>query len=301
MTQPRRDESNDEGALPKPIIRRRRAPLLVIWLVPLIAAVAAGYYLRDKLAESGPRITIRFKDATGLKVGQTPVVYRGVPIGKVSNVQLSDDQRRVLVQVRLRRSAGSFARRGAVYWAVRPEISGTTVTGLDVIFSGPYLEATPGSGESAKEFDGLDREPLGSGEGLRIILRAPRVSSLQVGSPVHFRGILVGVIEEVRLTPDASGVDLVAFVQHRYIPLVTLNSKFWVVSGAEVRGGILTGIRIKLESLRSLLWGGVAFATPTVNAGAPARDGDRFELHDEPKKEWLAWSTLIPLPPEEPD
>src|SRR5207248_7441162 len=49
---------------------------IFVWLVPLIAAVFAGYLLYNRLHEYGPPITIMFRDATGLKPGQSEIRYR---------------------------------------------------------------------------------------------------------------------------------------------------------------------------------------------------------------------------------
>ena len=57
----------------------------------------------------------------------------------------------------------------------------------------------------------------------------------------------------------------------------------------------LDGERARLESLRSLVAGGIVFATPDA-ASPPAKDGSVFVLHDQAEKEWLAWTTKIPLP-----
>jgi paraquat-inducible protein B len=52
----------------------------VVWVVPVIAAIVAAYLVYDRVHEYGPKITIRFKDASGLKAGITQITYRGVGI-----------------------------------------------------------------------------------------------------------------------------------------------------------------------------------------------------------------------------
>jgi len=74
------------------------------------------------------------------------------------------------------------------------------------------------------------------------------------------------------------------------------GSAFWDVSGVNVRGGILKGVEVQFESLRSFITGGIEFATPPGTARA--KQGTVFFLHDEPKKEWLAWAPKIPVPAE---
>lgn len=62
--------------------------------------------------------------------------------------------------------------------------------------------------------------------------------------------------------------------------------------------GLFRGVEINLESLRSLVAGGIAFATPNDPKGKAAKDGMVFRLYEKPKKEWLEWTPEIPIPPE---
>jgi paraquat-inducible protein B len=116
-----------------------------------------------------------------------------------------------------------------------------------------------------------------------------------VASPVYFRGIEVGVIQDIQLSQAGDGVDVHVFVRQRYTTLVRNSSQFWVASGFDVKGGIFTGVQVKMDSLRALLSGGIAFATPEKGMGDVAPDGAEFALYDERKKEWLDWSPKIEL------
>ncbi len=104
-------------------------------------------------------------------------------------------------------------------------------------------------------------------------------------------------MEEVQLSTDSTQVDVHAVIWRRYSPLVHAGSQFWKVSGADVKGGVLTGLEVKVNSLQSLLTGGVAFATPETNAGDVARDSDQFVIHEEAKSEWTNWAPKIAIDP----
>jgi paraquat-inducible protein B len=58
---------------------------------------------------------------------------------------------------------------------------------------------------------------------------------------------------------------------------------------------LFKGLEINVDSLRSLVAGGIAFATPDGESPA-AKDSSIFVLHDKPEKEWLAWMPKISLP-----
>lgn len=296
MSDPREDVAEE---LPKANVRRRRRMFPVVWVVPLIAALVAGYLVYDRVREFGPKITIRFKDGGGLRTGQTPIKYRGVPIGEVSAVELSEDREQVLVTARLQRSAASIAREGAIFWIVRPEVGFGNITGLGTVITGPEIQVLPGNGEAKSEFLGLDRAPIASEpEGLKIVLRTDRPRSLKPNSPIYYRGVEVGVIQKVDLGDNAASADVHALIRQRYATLVRGGSVFWNVSGASVSAGLFSGLQVKMESLRSMVAGGIEFATPNDPNTRQVKDGTVFPLHGAARKEWLQWAPRIPIPPE---
>jgi paraquat-inducible protein B len=87
----------------------------------------------------GPEIKIRFADASGLRVGQTPLNYRGVQVGEVIGIDLTEDRRQAVVKVRLLKSAAPLATEGTQFWIVRPQIGLNQVTGLSTVLSGPEI------------------------------------------------------------------------------------------------------------------------------------------------------------------
>ncbi len=284
--------------LPKAKVKRRRWGFPAVWVVPAVAAIVAGYLVYDRVHEFGPKITIKFKDGSGLKTRQTSIKYRGVPVGEVMEVELSEDQAHVLVKARLRRSAASIAREGSVFWIVRPEVGIGNITGLGTVITGPEIDVMPGTGEVKSEFVGLDSSPVAlERKGLKIVLRSSRLGSLRPSSPVYYRGIEVGAVQDCQLSANAATVDIHVFIKQRYANLVRHGSKFWNVSGVDVSVGLFRGVEIKTESLRSLVAGGIAFATPIDSTARPVKAGTVFLLYDEPKKEWLEWTPEIPIPP----
>jgi paraquat-inducible protein B len=294
-----KDSGNHPGANEEnsaPAAKERKWRFSVVWVVPVVAALVAGYLVYDRVHEYGPKITIRFKDAGGLKTGQTPIQYLGVPIGEVTSVELSEDRKAALVKARLRRSAASVAREGTVFWIVRPEVGIGNITGLSTVITGPKIEALPGGGKPRSEFTGLDAPPVAlERKGLKVVLRSGHLGGLKPGSPVLYRGIEVGAVQDSRLGADATGVDLHVFIRQRYAKLVRKGSKFWNASGVEMKAGLFRGLEINVESMRSLMAGGIAFATPDDPKDEPAKEGAMFPLYDQPKKEWLAWAPRISI------
>ena len=93
--------------------------------------------------------------------------------------------------------------------------------------------------------------------------------------------------------PNALSADVHVVIYPRFAPLVREGSAFWDVSGLNVKGGLLKGLDVEFESLRSFLSGGIEFASPPGTGRA--KPGTVFFLHAEPKKEWLGWAPKIPI------
>jgi paraquat-inducible protein B len=224
-----------------------------------------------------------------------------VVIGEVSRISLSEDHKKVLVTVRLQRSAASIASDGAVFWIVRPQLGLGNITGLNTVLSGPEIHVLPGkaAAPARREFVGLDSAPVGlEAQGLKIILRAERPRSIKPNTPVHYRGVEVGMVQKVDLGPNSLSADVYVLIFQRYAGLVRQGSSFWDTSGVDIKGSLLKGVEINIESLRTIFTGGIEFATPSEKAPR-ARPGSVFFLHDQPKEEWLSWLPRIPVPPAE--
>jgi paraquat-inducible protein B len=257
----------------------------------------AATLVYNRLQEFGPTITIKFRDGSGVKAGQTEIRYRGVPVGQVTTIELTPDHEHVVVTARLRHTAAGLAKEGALFWIIRPEVGFGTVRGLSTVLTGAYIQSLPGRGKDRKDFTGLESASPTLGQaGLTVTLAARQVGSVRIGSPVFYRGIEVGSVIAADLGPDATAAQIKVFVPQRYARLVRLGSRFWLQSGVDVNFGLFRGLEVNVESLRSLVAGGIAFATPD-DAGGPVKDGTLFLLHEKPQNEWLDWMPKIPIGP----
>lgn len=263
-----------------------------IWLVPLISIVLAGWLLYQEFLSSDRQVVITFANGGGLKTG-VPVKYRGVPVGKVDEIRLSDDLKQVEVHASLNQDAKELARENSRFWVVEPEIGVAGARNLDTLVEGKYIAVKPGDGEPASRFKGLSAPPEQQPEsGLKLTLVADTLGSLKQGRKVFYRDLPVGTIGESKLARDARHVEIEVVIQPRYAKLVRTNSRFWNSSGLDVDFGLFSGADIRASSVENLLRGGVSFATPE-EAGSLAGAGRRFELNKEPEDEWLEWAPVL--------
>ena len=125
-------------------IKTRRFSLSLVWIVPIIAVLVGISLVVHNLMQEGPTITVNFKTGSGLVANKTEVKYRNVVIGRVTDVELSDDQKSVNATIKLAKQAESFTREDSQYWVVRPRIGAGGVSGIDTLLSGDYIGADIG-------------------------------------------------------------------------------------------------------------------------------------------------------------
>jgi paraquat-inducible protein B len=278
----------------------RRPSLPLIWVVPLVALIIAGWMVGRQFRNRGPEITIEFATAAGIEAGKTELEHKGVSIGVVRTVTLKNDLSGVLVQVRLTKAGAALARSGSQFWIVHPEVSFSGIRGLETLVTGVRLKVRPGEGALATHFRGLDHPPPidDPSAGRSFVLRTDKLGGVAPEDPVYYRGVKVGVVETTRLADDAIAAVIRVRIYTPYIDLVRTNTQFWNVGGISLKMG-LHGLEVRTNTLQSIIAGGVSFATPGGELSPTALENTEFVLHEEPEKEWLQWEPRIQIHPEE--
>jgi len=275
-----------------------RWSLLAVWLVPLVAALLAGWLGVKTLVDRGPTISIQFHNADGIEAGKTKLKYKDVQIGVVRTVTLSGDRKTVIAKAELTKEFGDVPE-DTRFWVVRPRIAGGTVSGLETLLSGAYIGVDAGnSTKGQRAFVGLDVPPpvVGEAHGTLLTLHAESAGSFEVGSPVFFRRVPAGQVTAYELDPE--GVKVTVLVNAPFDQYITANTRFWHASGFDVKLDA-NGIQVDAQSLVSLLIGGVAFDTPPgmIAAASGARDfklfGTRAEAMKNPEGDRMEFTLLF--------
>jgi paraquat-inducible protein B len=290
------------GDAPQASVRTDRR-FQLIWLIPLVAAVIAGFLAYRAISQRGPTITLTFRAADGLKAGTTKVRHKAVDLGTVESIRLSDDLSHVNVRVQMQREASGELTEAARFWVVRPRLNAGNVTGLDTLLSGAYIELDPGAPSpeprvERREFVGLEEPPaIRSGEpGQSYTLRTDRIGGITSGSPVMYRDITVGEVLRWELSPDGQAFTVTIFVRDPFNRFVRVGTHFWDASGIGLDLGA-GGVQLRLQSLQALLSGGIAFDTsPDARTTELSKSGDEFQLfRDESTASTAGYKRRIPF------
>lgn len=266
-----------------------------VWLFPIIAALICAWLLVDYFRQKGPSIQIYFEDASSIQAGKTKVRYRGVTIGMVKGIEISKDNKDVIADVQLQSTAEKFAVEGSKFWMVLPKVNLQEVSGLETLFEGTYINVTPGpaDGKVKLEFkgsrDGETSEVIE--ETSSYLLETDNVGSVGVGDSITFRGLKIGSVSKVLLSKSAQTVLLHVNIENKFVRLIRTNTLFWRKMGIQANLGLFKS-EIKINSLDSLLHGGIEIATPSGGADI-AKAQTRFPLLSAPPKDFEKWNPSL--------
>ncbi|HUI27573.1 MAG TPA: MlaD family protein [Candidatus Kryptonia bacterium] len=255
---------------------KKRTRFSLVWIIPVVAAVAGVWVAVTRILSEGPKIAITFKSAEGLEAGKTKIQYNGVEVGTVMTIRLTDDHKSVMTTAQMAPKTEGFLVEDTRFWVVRPRISGANVTGLGTLISGAYVAMDIGeSHKNKRDFVALETPPVVTGDapGRFFLLKTSDLGSLDNGTPIFFRRLQVGQVASYELDKDGQSLTVKVFVHAPYDQYVTSNTRFWHASGIDVSLSA-NGLSVQTQSALSVLIGGIAFETPANGPVLPAAEAD---------------------------
>ncbi len=266
-----------------------------LWLFPLFAVGITVWLFMAFYREHGPTIHILFEDAAGIQPQKTQVRFRGVKVGIVNDVQIAEDNKGIIAEVSLLKSAEQFAVPGSRFSLVLPKVNFEGVSGLETLFEGTYIALTPGppSEELQTEFKALPNSASTENldETITYFLETTNAESINSGDLLSFRGLKVGSVTKLALTPDSQLVRIQINVERKYRRLIRSNTVFWRKPGVHARLGLFNS-ELTINSLETILHGGIEFSTPEP-AGPIAKSHTRFFLESGPPKDSDKWNPKL--------
>lgn len=277
--------NNENSELPVAVKKSKgKRKFALIWIIPILTGLIGIWLIAQNIYNEGPTFQIRFNNAEGIEPGKTKLRYKDVDIGTVTSVEVSKDRKDVILTCKLVKQASDYLVSDTRFWVVRPHIAGGTVSGLSTILSGPYIGVDIGKAkERVNQYTGLEVPPVVTENtpGREFVLHSAEIGSLDVGSIITYRRIVVGQVVAYVLDPDGKNVTIKVFVNAPYDQFVTTNTKFWHASGIDLSVDA-NGLKLETQSIGSLIQGGVAFQTPDNATEAARADKDHaFTLYSD--------------------
>ena len=269
-----------------PIEDRAQTPAATIWAIPVVTIVIGAWLAWSTISQRGPLITITFETAEGLQAEQSHVKHKDVDMGVVQKISLTPDLKRVLVTVRMNREAEPLLTANAEFWVVRPRFfAGCDQRPANIVLRLLHRSAAVAGRRRSPERDfvGLENPPVLQSDvpGRTFLLKATRIGSLNLGSPILFRDLRSGEILGWDVGEMAREITIHVFVREPFDKYVHDNSRFWNASGAKVQLGA-NGLQLQIQSLRAVVLGGIAFETPDDSKVTEESQADHaFQLFDD--------------------
>ena len=264
-------------------VPKKRTRLSLVWVIPIVAAVAGVWIAVTKVMNKGPEITIIFSSADGLEANKTKINYNGLNVGTITAIRLADDHKQVIATAEMSPKTKEFLVKDTEFWVVKPRVSGLNISGLGTLISGNYIGVQLGqSHESERNFVALETPPLtGNVPGKLFMLKTSELGSLGAGTPIYYRQLQAGQVVSYELDKGGKFLNVKIFVQSPYDQYVTPDTRFWQASGIDLSLNA-NGLHVQTESLISILAGGVAFETPVTDSPQPPAGANAaFTLFDD--------------------
>ena len=281
MADPREPNFDDlPSAVPA---RSLSARFPLVWGLPVVVVLAGAFVVIHEKLKQGTTVEIAFHNAEDLEANKTKIRYKEVEIGQVSEIHVSRDRQEVLVEANIHRDASDYLVEDTKFWVVRPRVSAAGITGLGTLVSGAYISVDVGHSTAPRtKFVGLEIPPIVTSglPGREFILHADDLGSLGIGSSVFYRHIAAGQVIAYTLDPAGTGVTIKVFVNAPFDSYVTGGTRFWQASGIDMSVNA-DGVKLRTESLTSILQGGVAFQALPGESLSRASADTAFTLYPD--------------------
>ena len=249
-------------------------PVSFMWVLPLVILSILSWVAYESYKKKGVNIQVIFKSAEGLKENATTLEYKGLQLGKVTDIKLHEDLKNVKVNILVKSDAAKYvASESSRFYIKRPTISLTKVSGLNTLINGYKIEVSPRfktkeEFKNVKEkfiFKGLDSKPDDelATDGYYVKLTTNENDSIRVGTPVFYNHFQIGEVASKEFKSEDMILNLYIYDKFNY--LVNQSSKFVLNSALKVNYGP-SGLKVKFDSVYSAIVGGITVKTANKKA-----------------------------------
>ncbi len=111
-------------------------------------------------AGRGIAITITLPDNNNISNSGAPIMYRGLQIGKISDLKLDDKTNKIIAHAAIEPSMSDLLNNGSRLLLEEAQVSLTGVKNIGNLVRGNYLRLIPGEGKKARHFTAITQNTL---------------------------------------------------------------------------------------------------------------------------------------------
>ncbi|MFV0485632.1 MAG: intermembrane transport protein PqiB, partial [Vibrio fluvialis] len=211
-----------------------------------------------KTAGRGIPVKIDLPDNNNINPSGAPIIYRGIEIGQITNLQLNNDK--IVASAAVQPAFSDLLNSGSHFVLEEAKVSLTGVENLANLVKGNFLTLVPGEGDRARHFTAVRKAEFSQEQSRSVALKLIAESSfgLEKDAQVLYRGVAVGSVTAVKLAADKVEFDVL--IDKQYASLVRSQSRFYVTGSASAA---LTesGLSVSIPPAKQLLTGSISFVS----------------------------------------
>ena len=249
---------------------------------------------QDEMKNSTNSITIVFEDVEGLQENFSQLTYKGVNVGKVTDVKLNQKQQ-VEVKALIYDDFASIAKEGTIFYLKKPRISLQEIANAGSTLMAVNIGVIKSDNQTVQtKFEGLENQPSVETSHFGTVFKVEDItaSSVNVDAPVYYKNVQIGKVSKIDLSDDGSKVVVDCLIYDKYTKFIRKNSQFYDISGFEMKFSIFSGSKVESNTFTSLLKGGLVVVTP-YEYGEIANPKDKFALVKTLREDWKSISPSI--------
>ncbi|MCG6216323.1 PqiB family protein [Vibrio furnissii] len=211
-----------------------------------------------KTAGRGIPVKIVLPDDNNINPSGAPIIYRGIEIGQITNLQLQNDQ--ILASAAIQPAFSDLLTSGSHFVLEEAKVSLTGVENLANLVKGNFLTLVPGDGKRARHFTAVRKVAFNQeqSQSVPLTLTADSSFGLDKYAQILYRGVAVGSVTAVKLAEDHVEFDVQ--IDKQYAALVRSQSRFYV-TGAATAELTEAGLNVSIPPAKQLLTGSISFVS----------------------------------------
>ncbi|MFC0308551.1 MlaD family protein [Gallibacterium trehalosifermentans] len=240
-------------------------------------------YSSIKAAKRGLNIDITLpSDTSGLKENETPVYFRDLQVGVLSEINYDEEdetelhsykttQAKLLVDPSLQHNLKTGTK---IVLRDRPSLA--EITNITQFLQGKYFEIVEGSGDPSLTFNVTKQsELLVQQPGVLILtLTAPQTYNIEEGQPVTYNGMKIGEIVSRHVDINRTAFKIAILATYRH--LINADTRFIAASNVNLELNS-DGIQMNVTSPRRWLQGGISVLLQSDKKTAPLETYPLYE------------------------
>ena len=213
----------------------------------------------------------------------TSILYKGIEIGKVSNVKIQDDI--LATKAYIYEEYKYLLTKNSRFVIEEPTISFDGIKNLGNIIKGNYLSLDYQEGEFSNKFLGISKKDLKKSlHAIKIDLISDNLNSINERSKIYYKNIEIGRVESYRLSDDYKNVRISILIDDKYKDLINNSSKFYDMSSKllEIKN---FDMNINYSGVEKTLNGGIALVSNLENTKLTKKEFELFSSYKDIQKE----------------